>query len=235
MRPGMSVVSPRSMTAAPAGCVTCVPASVMRLPVTRTSPGESTLPAATSRMRAACSTVWVGAGCWASAGVTRRREAASSFIVSAGYCTGTENEPECGGRMNRRDAMKLVAAGAAGAVGAVSAEGFTQAARVTQFVERWGKYEIELKGPSAGNPFADASVSAEFTKGARRVKVDGFYDGDDMYRVRWMPDEVGMWQWTTTGSVPELKGKSGGFVCTEPTAENHGPVGVTDVFHFRYA
>ena len=135
--------------------------------------------------------------------------------------------------MNRRDALKLVAAAGAAAVGS---EGFAYAGGATEDrVEKWGKYEIELKGPATGNPFLEVSVGAEFTQGARTVKVDGFYDGEGVYRVRWMPDELGAWQWVTTGNAPGLAGKKGSFTCVEPTAENHGPVGVRDTFHFAHA
>jgi len=132
--------------------------------------------------------------------------------------------------MNRRDALKLVAAGAVSGARLARAAGVAPAQ-----VERWEKFEIELKGPSTGNPFADVRVAAEFTKGARTVKVDGFYDGDGVYRVRWMPDELGTWQWVTRSSVASKDGTKGSFTCIAPKATNHGPVGVTDTFHFRHA
>jgi len=132
--------------------------------------------------------------------------------------------------MNRRNAMKLVAAGVVSGARLAHAAGAAPAQ-----VERWGKFEIELKGTATGNPFAEVSLAAEFTKGARTVKVDGFYDGDGVYRVRWMPDELGSWQWKTTSSVREMEGVKGTFTCVAPAAANHGPVGVTDTFHFRHA
>ncbi len=48
----------------------------------------------------------------------------------------------------------------------------------TNSVEQWGIYEIELKGPTNGNPFVDVQLSAVFDNGDKRVKVPGFYDGD---------------------------------------------------------
>ena len=54
-------------------------------------------------------------------------------------------------------------------------------------VEQWGIYEIELKGPTNGNPFLDVRFSAAFTDGCKTIEVPGFYDGDGVYRVRFMP------------------------------------------------
>src|SRR5437660_7449017 len=54
-------------------------------------------------------------------------------------------------------------------------------------VEQWDVAEIRLDGPAAGNPFTDVTLSARFTQGERSVEAAGFYDGDDVYRVRFMP------------------------------------------------
>lgn len=58
-------------------------------------------------------------------------------------------------------------------------------------IERWDIFKIALRGPASGNPFADVSLSAEFTHKHRTVEADGFYDGDGIYRVRFMPDTLG--------------------------------------------
>jgi hypothetical protein len=139
--------------------------------------------------------------------------------------------------MNRREALKLIASGVAATAAADLPVNVSGAERV----ERWTPYEVRLTGPAAGNPFAEVVMSAEFTQGARTVKVDGFYDGGGAYRVRWMPDELGEWRWVTQSSAKELAGTTGSFVCVPPqprvagSAPNRGPVGVTDRFHFRYA
>jgi hypothetical protein len=102
-------------------------------------------------------------------------------------------------------------------------------------VERWELFEIALQGPRSGNPFVDIQVGAKFRYKHREVAVDGFYDGDGVYRVRFMPDTVGEWSYETTGSVAELAGQTGSFTCTEATPGNHGPVHVYNTFHFAYA
>ena len=57
-------------------------------------------------------------------------------------------------------------------------------------VEKWGLFEVSLKGPSAGNPFTEQSVSATFRSKNEIVTVDGFYDGDGVYKVRFMPSSM---------------------------------------------
>lgn len=102
-------------------------------------------------------------------------------------------------------------------------------------VERWGVFELTLPGPSAGNPFRDGHWSARFEQGGTAVEVPGFYDGDGVYRVRFMPERIGEWRYVTRGSVPELEGKQGRFQVTEARPGNHGPVRVARTFHFAYA
>ena len=71
-------------------------------------------------------------------------------------------------------------------------------------VEQWGMYEVALDGPRGGNPFLDVELRVRFGHGERAVRVDGFYDGDGVYRARCMPDAVGTWSWmaTTAGARP---------------------------------
>ena len=101
-------------------------------------------------------------------------------------------------------------------------------------VERWGVYEVSLSGPSGGNPFLDVRLGAHFRFGNRVVDVDGFYDGEGVYRIRFMPDEPGNWTYATSSNVPALDGKSGGVTAVAPSAANHGPVRVRYTTHFGY-
>jgi hypothetical protein len=102
-------------------------------------------------------------------------------------------------------------------------------------IEQWGLFEVILKGSSAGNPFKDVSLSAEFTREHRTVKVKGFYDGDGIYRVRFMPDMTGDWVYRTTSSSSALNGQTGRFTCAPATSGNHGPVTTAHRYHFVHA
>lgn len=101
--------------------------------------------------------------------------------------------------------------------------------------EQWGLYEIELKGPTNGNPFVDVHYAAVFDNGNTQVEVPGFYDGEGVYRVRFSPDTQGEWRYETRANRWELTGKTGRFMVTPPGKGNHGPVRVHNTYHFAYA
>ncbi len=67
------------------------------------------------------------------------------------------------------------------------------------------------------------------------MDVEGFYDGGGSYKVRFMPDEVGEWSYSTYSNFAGLAGKSGTVTVTPPSSGNHGPVRVKYVTHFGYA
>ena len=108
-------------------------------------------------------------------------------------------------------------------------------ARIATAVEKWGVFELTLNGPTDGNPFIDVRVAAVFTNHTRAIEANGFYDGDGVYRVRFMPDTTGEWRYETRSNRWELTGKTGQFTATSPTGGNHGPVRIHNTFHFAYA
>ena len=102
-------------------------------------------------------------------------------------------------------------------------------------VPLWEVFELTLPGPSSANPFTDVQFSASLGQGARTVSVDGFYDGNGIYKLRFMPDAPGEWNYRTTSNSPELSGKTGKFTCSAALAGAHGPVRVRNTHHFAYA
>ena len=101
--------------------------------------------------------------------------------------------------------------------------------------EQWGVYEISLDGTSDGNPYLDVTLEAEFKHESHTVKVPGFYDGDGKFKVRFSPDQVGKWSFTTNSNVAELKDREGSFDCVAPTGNNHGPVRIVNTHYLEYA
>jgi len=101
-------------------------------------------------------------------------------------------------------------------------------------IEKWDFFEHSLAHQYPGNPFLDVSLAATFTHEGRRVDVDGFYDGEGMFKIRCMPDHEGEWQFITHSNVPALDNQRGEFLCTAPSADNHGPVRVSNQTHFAY-
>lgn len=102
-------------------------------------------------------------------------------------------------------------------------------------VEKWDYFEQTLRGPETGNPFLEVTLEADFTQSGRPVHVSGFYDGEGNYKLRFMPDREGEWQYVTYSNVPALNGQTGTFSCTPTSAGNHGPVHVANQYHFAYA
>lgn len=101
--------------------------------------------------------------------------------------------------------------------------------------EKWGIYEATFEGPKVENPFTDVELSAEFRYQNQIYYIDGFYDGDQTYKIRFMPDREGKWSYTTISNVSELNNKTGEFICSPPLEGNHGPVYVSNTYHFAYA
>ncbi len=100
-------------------------------------------------------------------------------------------------------------------------------------VERWDVFEVTLHGPSEGNPFVEQSVQGTFRSKNETITAEGFYDGDGIYKVRFMPSFVEDYTYETTGSFPGAESK-GEFTVTPASERNHGPVHVVNTYHFAY-
>ncbi|SEJ30443.1 Protein of unknown function [Dyadobacter koreensis] len=105
----------------------------------------------------------------------------------------------------------------------------------TEAIERWDRFEVTFSGPQSGNPFDEVNLSADFSNGKEKVKVNGFYDGNGKYKIRFMPETLGEWRYKVTSNSKVLNGKTGHFTCVGATGNNHGPVKVADTYHFKYA
>lgn len=125
-------------------------------------------------------------------------------------------------------------------------------------VEKWGMQEITCKGASTGNPFTERQIRGCFQGAQETVWVDGFYDGDGVYKVRFMPSFEGEYTFRIEGnygdevaacesaklqdfnlsSMDKVGGENGkltgSFTVTPPSADNHGPVRVANTYHFAY-
>lgn len=114
-------------------------------------------------------------------------------------------------------------------------------------VGRWTRFEVELAGPSHGNPFTDVELTARFTgpdgtcfdvlgfhDGARRNRADGdsASGGTGSYKLRFLPPTEGAWRFETTSNAASLDRITGEFLVSASTSK--GPVRV-DGMHFRYA
>ena len=96
---------------------------------------------------------------------------------------------------------------------------------------KWDVFEVSITGPAIGNPFVDQSIKATFCGKNEKVVCDGFYDGEGIYRVRFMPSFEGEYTYKIESS---FGAEEGNFTVTEPGANNHGPVRVCNKWHFAY-
>lgn len=80
-----------------------------------------------------------------------------------------------------------------------------------QQVQQWNRFEIELKHIYAGNAFRDIQLSAKFIHKDTSYVVDGFFDGNDVFKIRFMPEKTGAWNYITSSNVKALNNQKGSF------------------------
>lgn len=102
-----------------------------------------------------------------------------------------------------------------------------------KFVEKWDVFEASFEGRADGNPFVDYEVKGQFTHKNESVTADGFYDGEGIYRIRFMPSFEGEYQFAIYGSTLK-EPLAGSFLCRPSGSNNHGPVRVANTYHFAY-
>jgi hypothetical protein len=102
-------------------------------------------------------------------------------------------------------------------------------------VERWGLFEVSFTSAETHeNPLQDVELFVTFTSPARAAEtVRGFWDGGNVWRVRFSPGEIGAWSYTTRvvpASDGGLHARSGTFHVTASRGttrfDRHGPVRV---------
>ncbi len=104
-------------------------------------------------------------------------------------------------------------------------------------VEKWDTCEFAFTSESEyDNPFTEVDLTATFTHaGGQTIAVNGFYDGDHTWRVRFMPLEEGAWSFETASNDGALSGQSGELSCVAPTKDYlRGPIS-TKGHHFFHA
>lgn len=104
-------------------------------------------------------------------------------------------------------------------------------------VPRFGVHEIVLKTDEVfDNPFWDPSVSARFTSPSGKViDVDGFYYGGDEWRIRFVPRELGQWQYQAVlqGKAKTVKA-DGQFRCEGQSGEGFLRISPRNCYRMEY-
>ena len=70
----------------------------------------------------------------------------------------------------------------------------------TEYVKRYGIAELVFRGPSEGNPFAEQWVKGTMAGQAEEKHAEGFYDGNGVYKLRFMPSGEGTYEITAATS-----------------------------------
>ncbi|MGF7230330.1 DUF5060 domain-containing protein [Arachidicoccus sp.] len=104
-----------------------------------------------------------------------------------------------------------------------------------QKIEQWGRFETSFNYHYNGDAFTDVDITATFINGDSSITVDGFYDGNNVFRVRFMPSKIGTWTYTTHSNIRALNAKRGSFDCVKASGDNHGMVRVSNTYYFKYA
>ena len=105
-------------------------------------------------------------------------------------------------------------------------------------IEKWGQWEQSWTGPMSDNPFTDVVLTVELRcpLASASTTVRGFYDGEGLYKARFMPSHTGTWRFQTHSNVAALDGKVGQFEVSSPQQSNHGPVvAAPNQTKFRFA
>lgn len=71
---------------------------------------------------------------------------------------------------------------------------------------RWQMHEFVMRGrANVANPSRDATLAGEFTSpGGAVLQAEGFYDGGDTWRLRFVPTEEGEWSYLLRGEGVEI-------------------------------
>lgn len=99
----------------------------------------------------------------------------------------------------------------------------------------WSSTELVLHGPSEGNPHTEVTLSATFTNGDETRKILGFYDGGNVYRLRFLPEKEGIWRYSTSCNVDILDCVAGELTVGPAKEGDHGPVRVAHTYQFGHA
>lgn len=98
-------------------------------------------------------------------------------------------------------------------------------------IEQYDIFEKKIMGPAPTESQVKVAVAGTFTHQNKKITVKGFYNGNQEYIIRFMPEEAGVWQYElTTDKIKEV----GEFECIDPSSQNHGPVKVQGM-GFKYA
>lgn len=95
----------------------------------------------------------------------------------------------------------------------------------------YGTFSLTFNASGVGGNKFQSFASVTFSRNGRTFDVDGFHDGDDTWRARFMPDETGTWDYSWSFQSDSGNGSFSCTTRTNSTAHGHAKV---DPDHPRY-
>lgn len=96
-------------------------------------------------------------------------------------------------------------------------------------MRQYETFELTFRGDILMEAYARIPLTAEFICNEERRTIKGFYDGDGIYKVRFLPRFQGEYHWKVSGIVTG----EGSEICKAPLPDAHGLVKAVDT-HFEY-
>ncbi len=84
-------------------------------------------------------------------------------------------------------------------------------------VDKYGRFEISIKRVSKTSyPYNETELLVNFNSpNGKQIEFWGFYDGEDTWKIRFMPTEIGIWSYSAYFSDDEGNNIEGNFTCIE--------------------
>ncbi|RMG15312.1 MAG: DUF4038 domain-containing protein, partial [Cyanobacteria bacterium J055] len=103
-------------------------------------------------------------------------------------------------------------------------------------VERFGIFEKSFADAGTySNPYADVTATVTLVQpDGQTLELPLFWDGGDVWKMRFSPDEVGDWSWSISSNDAGLNGQSG--TMSVVASDNRGSIQAMEgyPYHFQY-
>lgn len=101
-------------------------------------------------------------------------------------------------------------------------------------IKKFDYFEQSFSAAFTGNPFdIDLAVIVKCPDESTK-KIYGFYDGENTFSFRFMPEQTGEYSYKTECKIEGLNNQTGKFICVANDENNHGKVKVCDKYWFSY-
>ena len=100
-------------------------------------------------------------------------------------------------------------------------------------MRKYEMFELEFQGEEPKGSQVKVDLKAVFTWNGTEMQVKGFYAGNRTYKVRFLPQQTGVYTWKVLTEFPLIGPLEGKAECQEAVPGRHGLVRA-DGLHFKY-